>query len=261
MQADSCSRWTKDCLGRSRTPWWSRIAWSRGSSTFSRGVPRRSSLVPCVESECCYVPFWSYAEETAVLTNELRWAFVTDFESGPRSIQVLVQHQALCLIQPYPFLVLQRTHSGQIAKILMTRWRPHLDASGEFFDTTRQGIVQFEPVNCLRNPFTQRPSARVVQFPYGGSNAPIVGEVVLNGCFLLLLRELGHDVAGSLELLLDGIASKASASCDLAEGELVTQLHAPNLANHVHGDHLESPAESFSRSVEHPGQFCIGTPS
>ena len=31
------------------------------------------------------------------------------------------------------------------------------------------------------------------------------------------------------------------------------------LANHVHGDHLEFPAESFSRSVEHPGQFLIGT--
>ncbi|MDD2180005.1 hypothetical protein OIN59_21410, partial [Acidovorax sp. D2M1] len=28
--------------------------------------------------------------------------------------------------------------------------------------------------------------------------------------------------------------------CDLAEGELVAQPHAPDLANHVHGDHLES---------------------
>ena len=47
--------------------------------------------------------------------------------------------------------------------------------------------------------------------------------------------------------------------CDLAEGELVAQPHAPDLANHVHGDHLESPAEILSRSVEHPGQYWIGT--
>lgn len=48
-----------------------------------------------------------------------------------------------------------------------------------------------DPWKGLANPFTQRLSARVVQCSYGGSNAAIVGEVVLNGFLLLLLRELG----------------------------------------------------------------------
>lgn len=33
---------------------------------------------------------------------------------------------------------------------------------------------------------------------------------------------------------------QARALCDLAEREFVAQPHAPDLANHVHGDHLES---------------------
>ena len=41
--------------------------------------------------------------------------------------------------------------------------------------------------------------------------------------------------------LLDRVARQARALRDLAEGELVAQLHAPDLANHVHGDHLVFP--------------------
>ena len=60
------------------------------------------------------------------------------------------------------------------------------------------------------------------------------------------------------------------APCDLAEGELVTQPHAPDLANHVHGDHLESllkfSAGQWNTLVNFglalcglAGQDCIGT--
>ncbi|MDD2177409.1 hypothetical protein OIN59_08165, partial [Acidovorax sp. D2M1] len=58
--------------------------------------------------------------------------------------------------------------------------------------------------------------------------------------------------------------------CDLAEGELVAQPHAPDLANHVHGDHLESllkfSAGQWNTLVNFglalcglAGQDCIGT--
>lgn len=68
------------------------------------------------------------------------------------------------------------------------------------------------------------------------------------------------------------VAREARALCDLVERELVAQPQAPDLANHVHGDHLESPAEILSRSVEDLGQYglalcglagqdCIGTNS
>lgn len=70
---------------------------------------------------------------------------------------------------------------------------------------------------------------------------------------------LRHNIAGRPEPLLDRVARQARALCDLAEGEFVAQPHAPDLANHVHGDHLESPAEIFSGPVKHPGQFWIGT--
>lgn len=61
------------------------------------------------------------------------------------------------------------------------------------------------PWKGLANPFTQCPSARVAQCPYGGSHAPIVGEAVFNGCLLLLLRELGLAICiacRQIELLL-----------------------------------------------------------
>ncbi|WP_212742250.1 hypothetical protein, partial [Acidovorax sp. NB1] len=57
---------------------------------------------------------------------------------------------------------------------------------------------------------------------------------------------------------------------DLAERELVAQPHAPDLANHVHGDHLESllkfSAGQWNTLVNIglalcglAGQDCIGT--
>ncbi len=58
--------------------------------------------------------------------------------------------------------------------------------------------------------------------------------------FSTALRVLRHDLARCLEPFLDRIARKTCGLCDLPEGELVTQLYTPELANHVHGDHLVS---------------------
>lgn len=51
----------------------------------------------------------------------------------------------------------------------------------------------------------------------------------------------GNGFAGGLQPLLNRAARPAGALRDLAEGELVAQLHAPDLANHGHGDRLVSP--------------------
>lgn len=82
----------------------------------------------------------------------MRRAFVTDFESGPRNIQVLVQHQALCLIRPSHFWDCNGLKAVKLRKCGGKCRRTHLYTSGEFLDTKQQGIVQFEPVNRLRNP-------------------------------------------------------------------------------------------------------------
>ena len=59
---------------------------------------------------------------------------------------------------------------------------------------------------------------------------------------------------------LDGVALAHGLPCNLAVGELVAQFHAADLAYHFQGDRLlVSPAENFSRQVEHPGQFSVGT--
>ncbi len=49
----------------------------------------------------------------------------------------------------------------------------------------------------------------------------------------------GHHIAGRLEPFLDRVARQSRALCDFAVGELVAQLHAPDLAYHFHGDHLK----------------------
>jgi hypothetical protein len=51
---------------------------------------------------------------------------------------------------------------------------------------------------------------------------------------------LQDSIAGLFGSLLDRVARQTRAHCDLAEGELVTQPHASDLANHIHGDHLAS---------------------
>ena len=68
----------------------------------------------------------------------------------------------------------------------------------------------------------------------------------------------------------DRVARQACALWDLAKRELVAQPHAPDLANHVHGDHLESllkfSAGQWNTLVNIglalcglAGQDCIGT--
>jgi len=58
------------------------------------------------------------------------------------------------------------------------------------------------------------------------------------GLLALVLR--GY-VAGRLEPLLDRVSGQSRSSANLSVRELVAQLHAPYLANHVHGDHLLHP--------------------
>ena len=58
------------------------------------------------------------------------------------------------------------------------------------------------------------------------------------GLLALVLR--GY-VAGSLEPLLDRVSGQSRSSANLSVRELVAPLHAPDLANHVHGDHLLHP--------------------
>lgn len=48
-------------------------------------------------------------------------------------------------------------------------------------------------------------------------------------------------VAGGLEPLLDRVPSQSRSSANLSVRELVAPLHAPDLANHFHGDHLLHP--------------------
>ena len=48
----------------------------------------------------------------------------------------------------------------------------------------------------------------------------------------------GLAVAGCLEPFLDRVARQPSELCNGAVGEFVAQFHAPDLAYHVHGDHL-----------------------
>ena len=76
--------------------------------------------------------------------------------------------------------------------------------------------------------------------------------------FSLLVFVLRGYVAGGFEPLLDRVSGQSRSSANLSVRELVAQLHAPHLANHVHGDHLYIPAESFSKAVEHTCQPWIG---
>lgn len=75
---------------------------------------------------------------------------------------------------------------------------------------------------------------------------------------------------GCLEPLLDRVARQTGALSDLAEGELVAQLYAPDPANHVHGDHLVSLMNLSAGQLNTlvnirlalcslHGLFCVGT--
>ena len=48
----------------------------------------------------------------------------------------------------------------------------------------------------------------------------------------------GSRVARCLEPFLDRVARQPGELCNGAVGEFVAQFHAPDLAYHVHGDHL-----------------------
>ena len=57
----------------------------------------------------------------------------------------------------------------------------------------------------------------------------------------LLALVLRGYVSGGLEPLLDRVSGQSRSSANLSVRELVAPLHAPDLANHVHGDHLLHP--------------------
>jgi hypothetical protein len=75
-------------------------------------------------SESFDVAHGRLAEETAVLTAELAYAFVTDFVRRTRRINPIRQHPLSCRLQPELFLVLDRTHRGQCPKLMVERWTP-----------------------------------------------------------------------------------------------------------------------------------------
>ena len=80
----------------------------------------------------------------------------------------------------------------------------------------------------------------------------------------------GSLVAWGLEPFLDRVARQTRALGDFAVGELLAQLHAPDLAYHFHGDHLlalllKYSAEQLNTLVNFEsallgldGQFSVG---
>src|SRR6185437_7672041 len=98
------------------------------------------------------VAFGRRTEDPAVLAAELRGAFVADVEGSPRRVQALVEHQALGLAQAQPFLILQRAHRRELAKMVMqTRWA-HLHVSGEFGGVQRPDVIRLQPRDRADNP-------------------------------------------------------------------------------------------------------------
>jgi hypothetical protein len=74
---------------------------------------------------------WS-AEQAAVLATELRGTFITHESPGVIGIEVLIEHQLPCLLQPQLLLELQGAGTCDRAEMLPEGGWTHMRAVGEF---------------------------------------------------------------------------------------------------------------------------------
>jgi len=104
-----------------------------------------------IKSQSSYVALWRRAKQAGVFPAELLGTFVAYPPAGVARVEILVEHQLPCLLEAQLFLVLQRTHAGNVAEMLAKGGRAHVCASRQLFHLHRLGIVLLQPSYCPRN--------------------------------------------------------------------------------------------------------------
>src|SRR5947209_11244322 len=107
---------------------------------------------PGTRSKVANVPHWRLPEEPAVLAIELAGALTSDFKGGAGRIEAGSEHPRASCLQPQLFLILQRTHRGQHAEMVVQRRESHACDFSEVFDPQWLMIVCRNPGNCFCRP-------------------------------------------------------------------------------------------------------------
>ncbi len=89
-----------------------------------------------------HIPHRRLAEEAAILAVELAGALIAYFKGRARRVQPFGDHPSARRVQPQPLLILQRTHRGQRAKVMVQGRDAHLRDRRKFFDAQRLGVVR-----------------------------------------------------------------------------------------------------------------------
>nr|GFA48914.1 biofilm dispersion protein BdlA-like [Tanacetum cinerariifolium] len=114
-----------------------------------RNLGLRDSGGPASASD---ISGWRTAELPAVLSAELRRAFIPYPITGTRHVQPFAEHQSTGFLQAQLFLILQRTHGGHRLEIMVQGGAAQVGDPGELFDAQRLGVVVVQPVDGLRHP-------------------------------------------------------------------------------------------------------------
>ena len=85
------------------------------------------------------------AEEAAVFAIELAGTFVSDFEGRTGGVETIDEHASARCLQAQLLLILQRTHGGQRAEMMVQRGHAHSRDFREIFHSQRLGVVCPDP--------------------------------------------------------------------------------------------------------------------
>src|SRR5271168_182168 len=83
------------------------------------------------------VPHRRVAEETAVFAIELAGAFVSDLKGRAGGVQTVEEHASARGLQSKPLLILQRTHGGERAEMMVQRGEAHARGLREILHAQR----------------------------------------------------------------------------------------------------------------------------
>ena len=89
------------------------------------------------------------AEEAAVFAIELAGTFVADFEGGAGGVEAVHEHALARCLQPELLLVLERTHGGERAEMMVEGGYAHTRNFCKILDTKRLGEIRTDPRDCF----------------------------------------------------------------------------------------------------------------